>query len=54
MDLFSLSFVLRGFPPSTYLKYDSGEKPCAALRIKKISHFWTENLLKIKSALREG
>jgi hypothetical protein len=43
MDLFPLSFVLRGFSLSPYYKYASNEKPCAALLSKKISHFWIKN-----------
>jgi hypothetical protein len=45
MAIFPLSGVLRGFPPSTYIKYASphtagqaGENPCAALLTEKISH----------------
>gem|GEM_PF-1803835 len=38
MDLFPLSGVLRGFPPSTYSKYASDKNPCAALLGEKISH----------------
>ena len=33
-----MSGVLRGFLPSTYLEYASGENPCAALLIEKIPH----------------
>jgi hypothetical protein len=39
MDLFPLSGVLRGFLPSTYLKYASGKNPCAVLLTEKTSHF---------------
>ncbi len=39
MDLFPLSFVLRGFMPSTYSKYASDKNPCAAALSEKISHF---------------
>jgi len=38
MAIFPMSGVLRGFPPSTYFKYASGENPCAALLIEKIPH----------------
>jgi len=34
---------LRGFLPSTYLKYASDKNPCAALPIEKIAHLGTEN-----------
>jgi len=43
MALFALLCVLRGFPPSTYLKYASGKNPCAALIRTKIAHFWIGN-----------
>ncbi len=39
MANFPMGSVLRGFTPSTYSKYASGINPCAALHIKKLSHF---------------
>jgi hypothetical protein len=39
MVIFPMSGVLRGFPPSTYCKYASGENPCAApAKMSGISH----------------
>jgi hypothetical protein len=43
-----MSGVLRGFPTSTYRKHASGENPCAALLIEKISHLQIGNYLVLK------
>ena len=39
MDIFPMSCVLRNFLSPMYLKYAEDKKSCAALLIKKISHF---------------
>ena len=44
MVLFTMSGVLRGFLPSTHLKYDSRKNPCAALLIEKIPHLLNGNI----------
>jgi hypothetical protein len=45
MANFPMGCVLRGFMPSTYYQYASGINPCAALPIKKLSHFQKNILL---------
>jgi hypothetical protein len=42
MVIFPIVCVLRGFLFSTYAKYASNRKPCAALTIEKIPHFYSE------------
>ncbi len=42
MVIFPIVGVLRGVLFSTYLKYASNRKPCAALTIEKIPHFNSE------------
>jgi len=52
MVLFPMGFVLRVFPPSTYLDVRLGENTCAALPIEKITHLCSANMMIILSMQR--